>query len=309
MAENKNNQNIKNILANIKSKLIFRKIFCNILEKKLLNIIRFNKNFQNKLNKNIIDYKKRYLKIEIEIIPHKYSYGKFINIDKDNRQYYHIYFNDNEEEAKINVIPEKAKITKIKIIIDYEAASIKGLFQTCKCIKKINFIKFKRQDFMSMTFMFSGCKLLEEINLSNFYTDKLTDMSYMFVGCSSLKKINFSNFNTNNVTNMSYMFRGCILLKEINLYNFNTNNVINMSSMFAGCSSLKNLNLSNFNNTKLVNMSYMFSNCSLLQKLNLSGFGENNNMYISGIFFGCPLRDLNCSNLLIINEYFDLINF
>ena len=128
MAENKNNQNIKNILANIKSKLIFRKIFCNILEKKLLNIIRFNKNFQNKLNKNIIDYKKIYLKIEIEIIPHKYSYGKFINIDKDNRQYYHIYFNDNEEETKINVIPENAKITKIKIIIDYEAASIKGLF-------------------------------------------------------------------------------------------------------------------------------------------------------------------------------------
>ena len=234
MAENKNNQNIKNILANIKSKLIFRKIFCNILEKKLLNIIRFNKNFQNKLNKNIIDYKKIYLKIEIEIIPHKYSYGKFINIDKDNRQYYHIYFNDNEEEAKINVIPENAKITKIKIIIDYEAASIKGLFQTCKCIKKINFIKFKRQDFMSMRFMFSGCQFLQELHFTEFNTNNVNNMKDMFSGCEFLEELNLSNFYTDKLTNMNGMFSGCSSLKKINFSNFNTNNVTNMSYLFSG---------------------------------------------------------------------------
>ena len=261
MAENKNNQNIKNILANIKSKLIFRKIFCNILEKKLLNIIRFNKNFQNKLNKNIIDYKKRYLKIEIEIIPHKYSYGKFINIDKDNRQYYHIYFNDNKEETKINVIPENAKITKIKIIIDYEAASIKGLFQTCKCIKKINFIKFKRQDFMSMRFMFSGCQFLQELHFTEFNTNNVNNMKDMFSGCEFLEELNLSNFYTDKLTNMSGMFSGCSSLKKINFSNFNTNNVTNMSHLFSGCKLLEEINLSNFYTDKLTNMSYMFAGC------------------------------------------------
>ena len=80
-------------------------------------------------------------------------------------------------------IEEEDKVTKIKIIIDYQVKSFKGLFSGCYCIESINFKKF--------------------------YRNNITDMSWMFHGCSSLKQINFNNFNTNNVTNMSYMFDGC----------------------------------------------------------------------------------------------------
>ena len=41
-------------------------------------------------------------------------------------------------------IDEQDKITKIKIIIDYQVKSFKGFFFFCKCIESINFKKFYR---------------------------------------------------------------------------------------------------------------------------------------------------------------------
>ena len=59
---------------------------------------------QNRLNINISDYKEyseNFTSIEIEIIPKKNEYGKFINIlNKKEEIYYHIYFNDNKKEVK-----------------------------------------------------------------------------------------------------------------------------------------------------------------------------------------------------------------
>ena len=117
-------------------------------------------------------------------IPAKDKYGKFINIKENDKLYYHIYFNDNKEEIKNKYeIKEEDKITKIKIMIDYQVKSFKELFYWCKCIESINFKKF--------------------------YRNNITDMSDMFYECSSLKELNLNNFNTNNVTNMRYMFSGC----------------------------------------------------------------------------------------------------
>ena len=61
----------------------------------MLKLIKYNKNIQKKLNINI----KKYRTIEIEIIPSD-SFGQFINIDKENEKYCHIYFNDNDNEKK-----------------------------------------------------------------------------------------------------------------------------------------------------------------------------------------------------------------
>ena len=58
----------KSILLNIKSIYILKLILDNLYEDKLLNIIRYNKFFQNKLNKDIISYQEA-TKIVIEIIP------------------------------------------------------------------------------------------------------------------------------------------------------------------------------------------------------------------------------------------------
>ena len=232
MAEANNNFNKNNILKKIKSKYIVMRIFENLKQIKLLDIIHYNKKYQKLMNIKLKDYKNKFLNIEIEVITKENEFGKFINYLNKNIQ---IYFNDNYEEIKKNQIDKDDKVEKIKIILNHKIKSLSNLFNYCKCIKKINFIRFKRDDIKDMSYMFDGCSSLEEINLNNFNTNNVTDMSYMFDGCSSLKELNLSNFNTINVTNMSYMFNGCSSLKELNLNNFNTNNVTNMSYMFDEC--------------------------------------------------------------------------
>ena len=67
--------------------------------------------------KNYKEYSETFTPIELEIIPTKDIYGEFININEDDKLYYHIYFNDNKEEIKNKYeINEKDKVTKIKII-------------------------------------------------------------------------------------------------------------------------------------------------------------------------------------------------
>ena len=75
-----------------------------------------------------------------------------------------------------NYLTENNKVEKIKITIDYQVNSLRGLFKDCKCIESIIFKKF--------------------------YRNNITDMSGMFSNCSSLKELKLNNFNTNNVTNM-----------------------------------------------------------------------------------------------------------
>ena len=98
---NKENESAKPnpIIENIKSRYILSKIYSNITIKKKLEIVKYNKKIQNRLNLDFKDYKE-YGEIEIDIMPKKGEYGKFINIDEDDELYYHIYFNDNKEEIK-----------------------------------------------------------------------------------------------------------------------------------------------------------------------------------------------------------------
>ena len=114
------------------------------------------------------------------------------------------------DDLKKKILAENKNIKKIKIIIDYQIKSFEKLFNKCKCIKTINFIKFNRND--------------------------INNMSYMFYRCSFLKELNLNNFNTNNVTNMDGMFCGCLSLKELNLNNFIIYRRIYKLGMFFGCS-------------------------------------------------------------------------
>ena len=185
------------ILQNIKSNYFLLNIYDIILKKKSLEIVKYNKKIQKRMNLSIKDFQE-YSEIEIEVILCKNSYGQFININEKDKLFYHIYFNDNKKEIKNKYeINKKDKVTIIKIIIDYQIKSFEKLFNKCKCIKTINFIKFNRND--------------------------INNMSYMFYGCESLKELNLNNFNTNNVTNMESMFRGCSddLERKIKLENKN----------------------------------------------------------------------------------------
>ena len=224
---------------NIKADYFLVKVFNNLEKKKILTIVKYNKNIKNRINININDYKEyseKYSSIEIEIKPVKNKYGQFINFKDEDKKYYHIYFNNHEEEINRNYINENEEIKIIKIIIDYQIKSFEQLFKNCNCIESIYFKKFYRNNISNMRCMFYSCSSLKELNLNNFNTDNVTDMAGMFLECSSLKELNLNHFNINHVTNMSSMFIGCSSLKELILNNANTNNVKNMCHMFNHCS-------------------------------------------------------------------------
>ena len=171
---------------NLKTDYFLQKVFDNLEKKKTLEIVKNNKNIKKRINLSIHDYKEyseKYSTIEIEIKPVINKSGKFINIKEEDKKYYHIYFNNEEEEIKRNYINKDEKIKIIKIIINYKIESFECLFEDCKCIETIYFKKFFRN------------------NINN--------MGYMFYGCSSLKELNLNNFNTNNVTSMKGMFHRC----------------------------------------------------------------------------------------------------
>ena len=149
---NKENESAKPnpITEKIKSDYFLQKLYDNMTKKKKLEIVKYNKKVQNRLDLGIKDYKEyseTFTPIEIEIIPTKDIYGKFIDINKNDKLYYHIYFNDNKEEIKNKYeINEEDKVTKIKVIVDYQVKSFYKLFEYCECIESINFKKFYRNN-------------------------------------------------------------------------------------------------------------------------------------------------------------------
>ena len=278
---------------NLKSNYILKKKFSHFEQNKGLNIIKYNKQLQKRFDLNINDYK-RCSCIVIELIPIEHEYDTFINIPKEEKEYYHIYFDNSKNEIKRNYLEENENVKRIDIIISFKAKSFKDLFADCKCISSIFFKNFNGKNLTNVSHMFNGCKSLKEINFCEFNDENVTDMSYMFFECSSLKQLNLSNFKTNKVTNMKSMFCGCSSLEELNLSNFNTKNVTDMSHMFFNCLALKNINVSNFETNNVTNISYMFSGCSSLKKLNLSNFNSDKVTNMSYMFYGCSsLKDLN----------------
>ena len=243
--------NSNNKLEKLKSDYFIQKLFDYIYKRKSLEIIKYNKSVQKRINININNYKEYseiYSSIEIEIKPKKNEYSRFINIDEYEEEYYHIYYNDNKkEEIKRTYLHKNDKVSKINIIIDYHVTSFSRLFSECECIESIYFKKFYRNNITNMSEMFYFCKSLKKINFKNFNTSNVTEMKFMFSRCKSLKKLDLKYFNTSKVTDMFGMFRGCKSLQEINLSSFNTRNVTDIRYMFSRCESLEELNLNNIN--------------------------------------------------------------
>jgi len=195
-----------NQLKNVKSHYIIQIIFEYMTERKSLETIRYNKSIQKRINININHYKayyEKYSSIELDIIPMKGKYGEFININEEDKKYFHIYFNDNKKKEIENTSLNKDdNVSRISIIIDYQIKSFSKLLNYCGCIEFIKFKKFYRNNVTNMRWMFRECSSLKELNLNNCNTNNVINMSLMFSGCSSLKELNLNNFNTNNVTDM-----------------------------------------------------------------------------------------------------------
>ena len=238
----------KKITFVLKIKCIYflKQLFDILPELTLLKIIRYNKKIKDILGLNVIDYKKYYEKkssIEVHINFFQ-DFGKFINIDKENKKYYHIFIDDQKnEEVKLSAI-EKIKCKKAKIIIDYQIKSFNKMFSNLSTPKVIKFTKFHRNNIVDMSHMFSNCSA-EEIIFDECNTENVTNMNCMFNGCLQLKNLILSPlFNTSKVLNMDGMFCMCSSLKKIDTSNFDTNKVRSMGAMFADCFSLKELDRS-----------------------------------------------------------------
>ena len=280
------------MINNIKSLTIFKKIFNNNNENKILKIIKYNKEIQKKLNYNIDDYKQITL---IKIIFSKnnnnndiYCEGSCESPFKRDEENIKIYYNNK----KWNQLGIREQIRTAKIILNKKVINLKCLFKNQKNIIEIIFEKFNKNIF-DMSYMFYKCEKLKYVKFNNFRTPNIKYMNSMFENCESLEEIDWGNLNTQNVLDMDYMFANCSKIKKINLNNFNTDNLQYMNFMFCGCSSLKELNLDNFNTKKVCSMNYTFCRCSSLEKLNLLNFDTKNVRNMDGIFKDCSsLKEL-----------------
>ena len=201
--ENKEKKEQKNLLINIKSIHVMKKIINNFKKVRLYGIIRYNKKLQKRFNLTFTDFKdysEIYSLIEIEIIPAENKHGRFINIKEEDEKYFHIYFDDDKNiEIKRNYLRENEKVSKINIIIDHQMKSFNGLFYNCECIEYIQFKKFYRTNIKNMTDMFWNCSSLKKIKFDFYKTNSINDMSCMFNDCKSLEELDLSNFDTRNV--------------------------------------------------------------------------------------------------------------
>ncbi len=110
---------------NLKSVYFLAKIFENMKKSKHLEIIKYNKKLQQRLNLSLNDYKdysQLYTPIELELklVNYKSNDNQFINISDDNMKYYHIYFDNSNKEVKRTELKWKDKVKVIKIIIDHQ---------------------------------------------------------------------------------------------------------------------------------------------------------------------------------------------
>ena len=77
------NKESKNIFNNLKNDYFLQLLFNNLVKKKSLYIIKYNKNMKARINISIKDYKEyseTYSSIEIEIKPTNNGYGIFIKL-------------------------------------------------------------------------------------------------------------------------------------------------------------------------------------------------------------------------------------
>ena len=154
-----------NLLRNLKSDYFIQKFFGYMSKRKSLETVRYNKSIQKRIDININHYKaysEEYSSIELDIIPVKGEYGKFIDINEEDKKYFHIYFNDNtKKEIERTYLHEDENVSKISIIIDYQIKSFFLLFYDCWSIESIKFKKFYRNNVTNMSRMFSGCSSLK----------------------------------------------------------------------------------------------------------------------------------------------------
>ena len=136
----------KNKFDVLKSDFFLQKAMNLIKIKKRLDIARYNKNIQKRLNINLNTYKQyseKYSSIEIELELSPFpKEEKIVYINRELNSFYHIYFNGDKIKDFNYMKSHRNLITKINIIIDYQVDNFDGLFKYCEYISSINFKRY-----------------------------------------------------------------------------------------------------------------------------------------------------------------------
>ena len=225
---------------------------------------------------------------------------------------------DTKNVSNMEAMFQKCKsIEKIEFPQSFITNNVKNIslmFHDCNNLNNIN-ISFDTQKVENMRGLFQNCFHLKKLDLSSFKTDKVKKMNSMFENCCLLEEIkfDFEKFKTTSVECMSHMFKGCKALPKLNLNSFNTEKVKYMNNMFRGCEQLLDLNLSNFSSKSLDDITYMFQLCSNLKKINISSFNDDRAYKFNNMFDECPnLEEVKVKNENIISKFqkeFEKINF
>ena len=171
------NKNLKKCsIFDIKSKYLIIKIFDQLKPQIFFRIIKYNKKIKNKLDIKIEEF----LGIEIELIPKENTCGQFI---QKNNKYFHIYFNDENEEIKRNCLTKDDKVNKIRIIIDNNVDSF----------EKFNF--FNEVQLLNILLIYFNCLPLK-LERSNSFKEKqylnINDISITFSVLKLERSISFN---------------------------------------------------------------------------------------------------------------------
>ena len=151
-----NSPNISNYekLKQTKSKVVFQKIKNNYILKQIfeklktytkLEIIKYNKQIQKRLNLSVKDYKEYcqlYSSIEIELKVEDNECNKLINISDKEKKYFHIYLDNSNKETKRNYLKENENAKNIKTTTNHQVKLFKSSLHNCSHISSITFKNF-----------------------------------------------------------------------------------------------------------------------------------------------------------------------
>ena len=288
-----NNYNINYSINDIKCSYLINDVFEFIgSERNKLNLIKYNKELQRKLDKDIYDYQRfKFIIFYVEGINKDVT---FINKNK---------FNDNSIIIKdTNVSRIKKILVKSTALVKYFDDFTKGLFSNLDGIVSVRIIKRYPNEYyynrltLNFSKLFRGCTNLKKVTFQDDSEFLLDNTSEMFKNCINLQHIEgLKNLNTINVFKMNGLFQNCKSLKYIKgIEKWNLKYVKNMSSMFQGCSSLICLpdiskwTFRTYYEGSYVNMSALFKNClSLVTLPDISNWNTNRVDLMNEMFYGC----------------------
>jgi len=229
------------------------------------------------------------------------------NKEKELKEYYYNYSNNNELKVKLIEIGNNAVTDmsymfnncKNLVSVDFSnwsminIKSMEAMFQLCSLKQIPDISKFDTQNLENIRAMFCKCINLAEIpDMNKWFNNKdnnLKNISMLFNGCKNLKSINFPKWNIPNLEDISYLFNRCLNLTEIqNLSKLNVSNVADMSGLFNRCEKLIQIQgIGGWSTHNLQYMDYLFESCLSLEKICDLKWDTKNVKSMKGIFSQC----------------------